>query len=71
MAQNYWGKDAVEVRFSECAHTMFIPLGHSPNHERCYACHPELAKEPIPGCCPFCKMAQHVDAPRVETKEAT
>ena len=48
MAENYWGKDAIEVRFADCGHSMFIPLGHSANHERCYACDPELAKEPIP-----------------------
>jgi hypothetical protein len=51
-AENYWGKDAIEVRFADCGHSMFIPLGHSPDHERCYACHPKLAKEPIPGYCP-------------------
>jgi hypothetical protein len=42
MSENYWGKYAVEIRFADCGHTMFIPGGHSPNHERCYACNPEL-----------------------------
>jgi len=58
MPENYWGKDSIEVRFAESGHTMFIPRGHSPNHKRCYACNPELAKEPIPGKCPICEAAQ-------------
>jgi hypothetical protein len=28
MAENYWGKDAIEVRFAECGHTRWIALGH-------------------------------------------
>src|SRR5215470_10821236 len=56
MAINYWGKDAVEVRF-ECGHTAFIPGGHNTNHERCYACNPELAQEPLLGKCPTCESA--------------
>jgi hypothetical protein len=59
MAENFWGKDAVKVRFTDCEHTMWIPLGHSAGHARpCYACDPELAKEPIPGECPVCEDAR-------------
>src|SRR5262249_32867522 len=32
VAENYWGKNAIEVRFAECGHTRWIPLGHSANH---------------------------------------
>jgi hypothetical protein len=58
MAEHYWGKDAIEVRFAECGHTRWIPLGHSAGHEHCFACNPELAQEPIPGKCPKCSAAQ-------------
>jgi hypothetical protein len=59
MSENYWGKHAVEVRFADCGHTRWIPLGHGSKHDHpCYACDPELAKEPIPGKCPECWSAQ-------------
>jgi len=57
MPDNHWGQNAIEVRFAECGHFMWIPLGHRANHEHCYACHPELAQEPIPGSCPACEDA--------------
>lgn len=54
MAENYWGNNAIEVRFAERGHAMWIPVGHSANHERCYGSNPELAKEPIAAKCPVC-----------------
>jgi len=52
MAEIYWGEHAIEVRFAECGHSMWIPLGHSAKHAApCYGCDPELAREPIPGRC--------------------
>jgi hypothetical protein len=36
----------IEVRFSDCGHSMWIPLGHNGGHSRpCYACDPELGNE--------------------------
>jgi len=58
MPENYWGKNAIEVHFAECGHSRWIPLGHSANHEHCYAYHPELAQEAIPGHCPACEDAR-------------
>ena len=58
MPDNHWGKNAIEVRFAECGHSMWIPLGHSANHEHCYACQPELVREAIPGSCPACEDAR-------------
>ena len=67
MAENYWGKNAIEFRFADCGHTMFIPCDHSPNHERCYACNPELAKEATPGKCPICDAAQRAGSSTAAT----
>lgn len=61
MTINYWRKDAIELRFTECEHTIFIPRGHSTGHKNCYGCNPELAKVPLPGCCEFCK-SKHRDS---------
>ena len=64
MPENYWGKDAIEVRFAKCGHTRWIPQGHSANHAAaCYACNPELAKQPIPGWCPDCEDARRTTSP--------
>jgi hypothetical protein len=51
MAVNYWGKGAIELHYAECEHTIFIPPCHIADHQHCYACHPELAKEPLVRCC--------------------
>ena len=56
MSENYWGKNAIELRYADCEHTRFIPRGHTADHQRCYACHPELAKEPLPGSCENCQV---------------
>ena len=51
MSENYWGKNAIELHYADCEHTRFIPRGHTADHQHCYGCNPELAKEPLPGCC--------------------
>jgi hypothetical protein len=51
MSKNYWGKDAIELRYADCEHTRFIPRGHTADHQHCYGCNPELAKMPLAGCC--------------------
>jgi len=56
MAVNYWGKGAIELHDADCGHTMFIPPGHTADHQHCYTCHPELAKEPLAGCCEDCRI---------------
>jgi hypothetical protein len=55
MPENYWGKGVIELHYANCEHTFFIPRGHSADHQHCYACHPELAEEPLPGCCEDCR----------------
>jgi hypothetical protein len=32
MSENYWGKDAIELHYSDCEHTIFIPRGHTADH---------------------------------------
>jgi hypothetical protein len=51
MSGKYWGKGAIELRYADCEHTIFIPRGHTADHQHCYACHPKLAKEPLAGRC--------------------
>jgi hypothetical protein len=55
MTVNYWGKNAIELHYADCDHTIFIPRGHTADHQHCYECNPELAKEPLPGCCEDCQ----------------
>src|SRR5277367_6985252 len=55
MPENYWGKNAIELHYADCEHTRFIPHGHTADHQHCYGCNPELAKEPLPGCCEDCQ----------------
>jgi len=55
MSENYWGKGAVELHYADCEHTRFIPRGHTADHQHCYGRNPELAKEPLPGCCEDCQ----------------
>jgi hypothetical protein len=55
MSENYWGKNAIELRYTDCDHTIFIPRGHTADHQRCYGCNRELAKEPLPGRCEDCE----------------
>ena len=58
MTENYWGKNAIELRYADCDHTVFIPRGHTADHQHCYACNPELAKEPLAGCCESFRLAR-------------
>jgi hypothetical protein len=50
MWEDYWGKNAIELRYADCEHEIFIPPSHTADHQYCYGCDPELAKEPLPGC---------------------
>ena len=56
MSENYWGKNAVELHYADCEHTIFIPRGHTADHQHCYGCNPELAKVPLSGCCENCRV---------------
>jgi hypothetical protein len=62
MAVNYWGKGAIELRYADCPHMIFIPQGHTADHQHCYACHPELAEEPRPRCCNDCQTKRDREA---------
>jgi hypothetical protein len=56
MSENYWGENAIELHYADCEHKRFIPRGHTADHQHCYACHPELAKGPLAGCCESCRL---------------
>jgi hypothetical protein len=55
MTVNYWGKNAIELHYADCGQSIFIPRGHTADHQHCYACHHELAEEPLAGCCESCR----------------
>jgi hypothetical protein len=61
---NYWGKGAIELHYADCEHTMFIPPGHTADHQHCYACHPELAKQPLARCWKDCRIKREREAHR-------
>jgi hypothetical protein len=64
VTENYWGKNAIELCYANCDHTVFIPRGHTADHQHCYACHPELAEEPLAGCCEDCQRKRKGEALR-------
>jgi hypothetical protein len=34
VTENYWGKNAIELRYTDCDHTILIPRGHTADHQR-------------------------------------
>jgi hypothetical protein len=46
------------LRFEGCGHVLDVPLQHSPNHNHCFVCQPDLRDVPAPGECPPCIVAR-------------